>query len=93
MIIAAVGVATAATVGGLICNYAFAISPRLAVPVIIVGYLLAGLAIWISIVFYGIYLSRLMATGWPQPVKLPAQFLLVRHLNQVLCRGSTDAPI
>ena len=39
------GVATAAVVGGLLCNYSYDISPRLAVPVIIVGYFQAGLAI------------------------------------------------
>ena len=73
----AVGVATAATVGGQIINYAYDISPRLAVPVVIVAYLLGGLAIWLSIILYGIFFHRLLACGWPEPAARPSLMMLV----------------
>ena len=72
-----VGVATAAVTGGQIINYAYDISPRLAVPVIVVAYLLGGLAIWLSIILYGVFFHRLMASGWPEPAKRPALMMLV----------------
>ena len=77
LVLPAVGVATAAVVGGLISNYAYELSPRLAVPVIIVGYFLAGLAIWISVILYGVFFHRLMSVGWPPGAKLPSLFMLV----------------
>ncbi|KAL9070531.1 MAG: hypothetical protein Q9161_004828 [Pseudevernia consocians] len=76
-LLSAVGVATAAVTGGQIINYAYDISPRLAVPVIIVAYLLGGLAIWLSIILYGVFFHRLMASGWPEPAKRPALMMLV----------------
>ena len=78
LLVPVVGVATAGTIAGLICNYAFELSPRLAVPVIIVGYFLAGLAIWISVILYGVYFDRLMAVGWPPPASRPSLLVLVR---------------
>ena len=74
----ALGVATAALVGGQIVTYAYDISPRLAVPVIIVAYLLAGPLIWPFIILYGVFFHRLMASGWPEPAKRPALMMLVR---------------
>lgn len=75
----AVGVATAALVGGQLVNYAYHISPRLAIPVVVVAYLLAGLSIWLSIVLYGVFFHRLMASGWPEPAKRPALMMLVSY--------------
>ena len=76
-----VGVATAAVVGGQVVNYAFDISPRLAVPVIIVAYLLGGFAIWLSVILYSIFFHRLMASGWPEPAKRPSLMMLVSCLK------------
>lgn len=78
----AVGVATAALVGGQIVNYAHDVSPRLAVPVVIVAYFLGGLAIWLSIILYGVFFHRLMASGWPEPAKRPALMMLVGPFGQ-----------
>jgi tellurite resistance protein TehA-like permease len=72
-----VGVATAAVAGALICNFSHDISPRLAVPVIIVGYFLAGWAVWLAIILYGVYFQRLLAVGWPEPAKRPNMMMLV----------------
>ena len=78
-ILSAVGVATAAFVGGEVVTYAYNISPRLAVPVIIVGYLVGGLAIWLSVILYAVFFHRLMASGWPEPAKRPSLMMLVSH--------------
>ncbi|CAD6584305.1 MAG: hypothetical protein ASARMPRED_001731 [Alectoria sarmentosa] len=78
----AVGVATAALVGGQVVNYSYNVSPRLAIPVIIVAYLLSGLAIWLSIILYGIFFHRLMASGWPEPAKRATLMLLVGPFGQ-----------
>lgn len=72
-----VGLSTDAVVGASICVYASEISPRLAVPVIIVAYMLSGFALWFSIMLYTLYLHRLMAVGFPEPGKTPQLFLLV----------------
>lgn len=78
-VLAAVGVSTAANVGAQVINYSYDISPRLAVPVIIVAYLLGGLALWLSIILYAIFFHRLMASGWPEPAKRPALLILVSY--------------
>ncbi|KAL2040517.1 hypothetical protein N7G274_006496 [Stereocaulon virgatum] len=77
-----VGVATAAVAGALICNFSYDISPRLAVPVIIVGYFLVGWAVWLAIVLYGVYFQRLLAVGWPEPAKRPHMMMLVGPFGQ-----------
>ena len=78
-VLAPVGVSTAAVVGAQVINYAYDISPRLAVPVIVVAYLLGGLAIWFSIILYAIFFHRLMASGWPEPAKRPALMMIVSY--------------
>lgn len=89
--VAAVGVATAAVVGGQVINYAYDISPRLAIPIIIVAYLLSGLAIWLSIILYGVFFHRLLASGWPEPAKRPALMLLVGPFGQTSAAMQTLA--
>ena len=79
LFLAAVGVATAAVVGGQVVTYSYNISARLAVPVIVVAYFLGGLAIWLSIILYGIFFHRLMASGWPEPAKRPTLMMLVSY--------------
>ena len=79
LFLTALGLATNALVGAQVVTFAYNISPRLAVPIIIVAYLAAGLAIWLSIILYGIFFHRLMASGWPEPAKRPSLMLLVSH--------------
>ena len=72
-----VGMATDAVVGAAICNSAYELSPRLAVPVIITSYLLGGFAIWFSVIMYGLFFYQMLTTGYPAPAKLPTLFVLV----------------
>ena len=71
-----VGLATDAVVGATICNYNYEFSPRLAVPVIITAYLLAGFAIWFAIIIYGVYFHRLLAVGYPNAAQIPTMYML-----------------
>ncbi|KAI4152313.1 MAG: hypothetical protein LQ340_002981 [Diploschistes diacapsis] len=80
--IPAVGVATQAVVGANIVTYAYGVSPQLAVPVIIVGYLLVGLGLNLALIMYALFLNRLMASGWPQPAQIPALIVLVGPMGQ-----------
>ena len=79
LFLTALSLASTALVGAQVVTFAYSISPRLAVPIIIVAYLSAGLAIWLSIILYGIFFHRLMTSGWPEPAKRPSLMLLVSH--------------
>ena len=74
-----VGIMTAATIGGLIVNYAHDISARMAVPVIIVSFMSLGYAVVLALVIYAIYMHRLLTAGWPPPEKIPGMILTVRE--------------
>lgn len=73
----AVGTTTVALIGGIIVNYSFNMSSRLAVPVIILGYLLNGFGWWLATLVYPVFLSNLWSTGLLPPAKLPALMMLV----------------
>lgn len=73
----AVGTTTVALIGGIIVNYSFEMSPRLAVPIIITAYLLNGFGWWLATLVYPVFLSNLWSTGLLPPAKLPALMMLV----------------
>lgn len=76
-IIPAVAVATAAATGAYIVNYSYDMNPILALPVIIVGYMLAGIGMFLAIVVYAIQISKLVSEGYPPPEKSPSMVILV----------------
>jgi tellurite resistance protein TehA-like permease len=82
LFIPAVGTATVATSGGLITMYAYNLSARLSVPVIIVSYLVVGQGIFLALLVYAFFTHRLMVTGWPQAPKIPSLALLVGPMGQ-----------
>lgn len=77
LFMAPVGLATAASEVGLITTRACCMSARLAVPMLVVGYFAAGIALFMAIVLYTIYFHRLLASGCTIPAKRPGLFLLV----------------
>jgi len=81
MFIPAVGVATASSVAGLVVNYSHDMSARLAIPVVIVAYILLGQGIFLGIILFAIYLHHLMVEGMPKGPKAPSIFLLVAILH------------
>lgn len=80
-----VGLATDAVVGGTICNFSYEFSPRLAVPVIITAYLLAGFAIWFAIIIYSLFFHRLLAVGYPSGAQIPTMYMSVSSGQRVPC--------
>ncbi|KAF1989368.1 hypothetical protein K402DRAFT_390945 [Aulographum hederae CBS 113979] len=78
----AVGTSTDALVGGLIVQYSSGISARMAVPVIVTGYLLNGYGLFIALMVYAAFLHGLMTNGFPAPAKLPGLMLLVGPAGQ-----------
>lgn len=78
-----VAVATDAVVGAVVCLYGNNVSAGLAVPILIMNYLLDGLALFLSLYIYTMYFHRLMATGWPENPKLPGLMLLVGPFGQL----------
>ena len=91
LFMAPVSLATAGAEAGLITIYGFEMSSRLAVPMIVVGYFAIGIALWMAILLYTIYLHRLLAVGWPVPAKLAALFILVSTCIGVLMLVLTRA--
>lgn len=72
-----VGVATAAVEAGSISQSAYGMSARLAVPMLVVGWFLVGVAMWMALMLYTIFLHRLMTRGWPEKPGIPALAILV----------------
>ena len=83
IILPAVGAATAAVVGATIATYSHDMSARMAVPVIVWGYMLNGVGAFLAIFVYAWFIERMMVTGIPEPAKLPALLLLVGPMGQV----------
>lgn len=78
-----VGTTTDAVVGALIVSYSADVSARLAIPVIIVSYILAGVGLWVALLAFAMYWTRLMNHGLPPPEQSPSLFLLIGPPGQV----------
>ena len=77
-----VGIMTAATMGGLICNYGADLSASMAVPVIVCSYLLLGYGLFLAFAMYAAYLHRLIICGWPPANKIPGMILTIGPMGQ-----------
>ena len=94
IILPAVATATTAVEGGLVAVYAFEISARLAVPMIVVSYLMLGIGLLVALLIYALWLQRLLVTGWFPGEKQPSLCLLLGPTGQsatgflVLARAS-----
>lgn len=77
-----VGTATDAVVGALLVNYSIGVNARLAVPVIVVSYILAGIGFFAAMMIYAAYFVRLMNKGLPPPAQSPTLVLLVGPCGQ-----------
>ena len=82
IVIPAVGVSTAATTGGLIASYADKISARLAVPIIIVSFLLVGIGMFMSIFLYTYLFHALLIDGWPAADKIASLWAFIGPMGQ-----------
>lgn len=77
-----VGTTTNALVGGIISSQSAEISARLAVPVMIVSYMLLGIGLFAGILVYAAYTIRLIDSGLPPPEQYPTLFMLVGPAGQ-----------
>ncbi|KAF2773924.1 C4-dicarboxylate transporter/malic acid transport protein [Teratosphaeria nubilosa] len=82
MVLPFVGTATDAVVGALIVNYSDGVTARLAVPVILVSYILVGIGFWVAMLVFAIYFVRLMNNGLPPGAQSPSLCLLVGPCGQ-----------
>ncbi|USP72798.1 ATPase [Curvularia clavata] len=77
-----ISVMTLGTTGGLLANYSVGISSAEAVPVIVVSFCCIGYALFLSLLYYAIFMHRLMVAGLPQKPKLPSLVITVGPLRQ-----------
>lgn len=73
---------TQGTTGGLIVNYSVGITSAEAIPIIVVSYMLIGYAFCLAILYYAMYLHRLLAVGPPQEPKIPSLVILIGPCGQ-----------
>jgi tellurite resistance protein TehA-like permease len=77
-----IGLMTLGTTGGIVVNYSTGITPGMAIPIIVVAYMAIGYALFLSIMYYTLFMHRLMVTGLPEPVKIPALVITVGPMGQ-----------
>jgi tellurite resistance protein TehA-like permease len=77
-----IGIMTLGTAGGIVVNYSVGITPGMAVPIIVVAYMAIGYALFLSIMYYTLFTHRLMVSGLPEPVKIPALVITVGPMGQ-----------
>lgn len=82
ILIPTMGVATVAVTGGLISSYSAGMSAGMAVPVIIVAFLIAGIGMFMATFLYTLVIYRLFASGWPDPMLTPTLFILIGPMAQ-----------
>ncbi|KAL2433749.1 hypothetical protein ABEF95_010335 [Exophiala dermatitidis] len=80
--IPSVGVATLATIGGLVSSFSHDISARLAVPVIIASFFAVGVGLLLATFLYTMLLHHLLTKGWPPPQQTASMFLFVGPMGQ-----------
>lgn len=82
IILPAVATSTAAVEGGLLSVYSKDISARLAVPVIILSFMLVGIGFFVALAIFALFLQRLLVNGWFDPIKRPTLCILLGPAGQ-----------
>jgi tellurite resistance protein TehA-like permease len=77
-----IGVMTQGTTAGIIVNYSAGMNATLAIPLIIVSFLTIGYAFFLSLLYYAIYMHRLLVEGPPQQVKLASMIVTIGPMGQ-----------
>lgn len=81
VVLPAIAAITAASTCGVVA-FAGEISPRLQVPMIIVGYILLGLGLPFALSLIVIFIARLLNGEWPPRAKAPLTYVLIGPLGQ-----------
>lgn len=87
VILPAVSVSTAAVEGGIVASMSYEISPNLAVPVIIVGFLLVGVGILFGFMLTIYLFHSLLAKGWPPAAQTATVFIFIGPMGQSAVRS------
>lgn len=82
VIIPAVSVSTVSVAGALVVSLANGISPRLAVPVIIVSFMTVGIGILLGLILSTYLFHGLLIQGWPVPAQTASMFIFVGPMGQ-----------
>lgn len=82
VILPAVSVSTAAVTGGIVAGMSYDISANLAVPVIIVSFMLVGVGILFGFMLTIYLFHALMAKGWPAPAQTATVFIFIGPMGQ-----------
>ncbi|KAJ4381175.1 hypothetical protein N0V86_003522 [Didymella sp. IMI 355093] len=83
LFMAPVGLATAAVEAGNIASNGFEMSARLAIPMIVVGYFVLGIALFMGIILYTLFFHRLLAAGLNPPAQRAGLFILIGGAGQL----------
>lgn len=82
IILPAVATSTAAAVGGVVAIYSAQISARLAVPMIIMSFMLVGIGFFVALAIFALFLQRILVNNWFDAVKRPTLMLLLGPVGQ-----------
>jgi tellurite resistance protein TehA-like permease len=77
-----ISVMTLGTTGGIVTSYSVGLTPSMAVPVIVVGYMCIGYALFLALLYYAFLLHKLLAVGLPPPAKIPSLVIMVGPVGQ-----------
>jgi tellurite resistance protein TehA-like permease len=77
-----ISVMTLGTTGGIVTNYSVGLSASMAVPIIVVGYMCIGYALFLAILHYAFLMHKLVAVGLPPPAKIPSLVITVGPVGQ-----------
>lgn len=83
LFMAPVGLATAGVEAGNIANNATEMSARLAIPMVVVGYFVVGIALFMGIILYTLFFHRLLAAGLNPPAQRAGLFILIGAAGQL----------
>lgn len=82
VIIPAVSVSTVAVTGAIVVTLSYDVSPRLAIPVIIVSFMMVGLGILLGLMLSTYLFHQLLAQGWPPAAQTASVFILIGPMGQ-----------
>jgi len=76
-----------ATAGSVVVQYA-GLSARLALPVVVISYIMAGLGLLTALLVQAVFVARLVEHSVPEPPKKPTIFLMIAPLATAGCAST-----
>ena len=82
IILPAVSVSTAAITGALVVSESYGMSSRLAVPIIVVSYMLVGMGTLLGLILTTYLFHGYLSYGWPPPAQTATVFIFIGPMGQ-----------